>query len=252
MIVKKIHYCWFGNTEKNATIINCIKSWKEHLPDYEVIEWNESNSDLDSQFCKQALYYKKWAFLSDYVRLKVLYEWGGIYMDTDMLVIKSFEPLLSQNCFLGYQDNGQINASIIGCIPKNPFIKACLDKYNQLQFDEKRLMAMAIPEIITKVYENFADKMTVNIYPSEYFYPYPFADSLKGKNYLDCINSNTYAIHLWNASWFTEKELAGFAFESGNYLKGFKLFLHYLIKNPGAIAYLPSIIARKLITRRGR
>lgn len=246
MIEKIIHYCWFGDQQKNETILNCINSWKIHLPDYKITEWNESNSSLAGTFSKKALKYKKWAFLSDYVRLKALYEHGGIYMDTDMLVVKPFDPLLEQPCFLGYQGNGQINGSIIGCVKGNAFIKACLNKYEHMEFDEMRLMSMAIPVIITDVYQNFHKKHEVTIYPYTYFYPYLFDESLAGKNYLETVKPETYAIHLWNASWFTEKELAGFAFEHGKFIKGIMLFTAYVFKNPNQIFHIPKLIIRKI------
>ena len=249
MIEKIIHYCWFGNQEKDATIINCIDSWKKHLPDYKIIEWNESNSHFTGVFSQQALKHKKWAFLSDYVRLKVLYEYGGIYMDTDMLVIKPFDFLLQHKCFLGYQSNSQINGSIIGCVKGNNFIKACFDRYESMEFDEMRLMSMAIPVIITDVFEKFPVKHDVEIYPYTYFYPYLFEESLTGKNYLETVKPETYAIHLWNASWFTEKELAGFAFEKQEWLKGIKLFTAYIAKNPKQILHIPAILIRKIFSR---
>ena len=91
MIPKKIHYCWFGGKPLNKLGKKCLKSWKKHFPDYEIIEWNESNFDLNCcQYVKEAYEAKKWAFVSDYVRYKVLYEQGGVYFDTDVEVIKSF------------------------------------------------------------------------------------------------------------------------------------------------------------------
>ncbi len=246
MINKIIHYCWFGDGKKSETVENCIKSWKALLPDYKIIEWNETNSDLSNEFSKKAFKYKKWAFLSDYVRLKVLFEHGGIYLDTDMLVVRSFDDLLHDGCFLGYQDNGQINGSIIGCEAGDRFMAACLDKYDHLTFDQNRLMSMAIPELLTQIYADYSDKNFLKLYPYEVFYPYKFNDSLSNKNYLESIKPETYTVHLWNASWFTEKEMAGFAFEHKKYAKGLRLFLTYLIRNPGALLNIPGIIFRKI------
>ena len=91
MIPKVVQYCWFGGKKKTKLIKDCIKSWKRYLPDYKIIEWNEKNSDLAHPFVIEAYKLKKWAFVSDYIRLKVLYDFGGIYLDTDMMVLKSFE-----------------------------------------------------------------------------------------------------------------------------------------------------------------
>ncbi|MHB8206511.1 glycosyltransferase family 32 protein [Mucilaginibacter sp.] len=251
MIPKKIHYCWFGNNPKNETILNCIESWKKILPEYQIIEWNESNSELANDFSKQAFKAKKWAFLSDYVRIKALYQHGGIYLDTDMLMVKSLDDLLDQECFLGYQNDGQVSGGIISSVKGNAYIKSCLDAYENMQFNESRLMSMAIPLILTDAYDRFSQKQSVSIYPYNYFYPYSFEDSLQGKNYINSIKPETYAIHLWNASWFTEKELAGFAFEHGNYLKGIKLVIIYSFKNPKSILQLPALVIRNLTKRKG-
>ncbi len=94
MIPKKIHYCWFGGKEKPEDVKRYIASWKKYCPDYEIKEWNESNFDIhENDYCREAYEAKKWAFLTDYVRLKALYEEGGFYMDTDVEVVKSLDPL---------------------------------------------------------------------------------------------------------------------------------------------------------------
>ena len=104
MIEKKIHYCWFGKGEMKPLMKKCIKSWKKYCPDYEIIEWNEDNFDVNSTlWTKQAYEAKKYAFVSDYVRLKVLYEHGGIYMDTDVEVVKPIDEFLSHDAFCGYE-----------------------------------------------------------------------------------------------------------------------------------------------------
>ena len=96
MIPKKIHYCWFGKGEKGSLIEECISSWKKILPEYEIKEWNEENFDVTAHpYTKKAYKAKKWAFVSDYARLKVLEEEGGVYLDTDMLLLKDIKPLLT-------------------------------------------------------------------------------------------------------------------------------------------------------------
>lgn len=99
MIPKIIHYIWFGKAKKSKVILDCIASWRIHLPEYEIKEWNELNTTFDCFYTKQAYLNKGWAFLSDYLRLKCIYEYGGIYLDTDMQVIKSFNPLLNEIFF---------------------------------------------------------------------------------------------------------------------------------------------------------
>ena len=101
MIPKIIHYCWFGPNKLNNTAINCIKSWKKNLPDYQIKLWNEKNVNLDIPFVNKAYAANKYAFVSDYIRLWAIYNEGGIYLDTDMLVLKSLDPFLNYSCFLG-------------------------------------------------------------------------------------------------------------------------------------------------------
>lgn len=120
-IPKLIHYCWFGNKKKPQLVEDCISSWKKYLPDYEIIEWNEKNTDLKHTFLKKTYKLKKWAFVADFVRLKVLYEFGGIYLDTDMLMLKSLDSFLDDKCFFGAENETFISAGIIGVI-KTPSI----------------------------------------------------------------------------------------------------------------------------------
>ena len=106
MIPKKIHYCWFGRNPLPDSALRCIASWKKYLPDYEILEWNEDNFDVNSiQYIAQAYKVKKYAFVSDYARFKILYEHGGLYFDTDVEVIKPMEEIVSRGPFLGFEIN---------------------------------------------------------------------------------------------------------------------------------------------------
>lgn len=106
MIPKKIHYCWFGRGQMPELALKCIKSWEEHLPDYEIIMWNEDNFDINSnQYVKEAYESRKFAFVTDYVRLYALYHYGGIYMDTDVEVLKPLDKFLEHSAFTGCEDN---------------------------------------------------------------------------------------------------------------------------------------------------
>ena len=105
MIPKIINYCWFGNSNKPLFVKNCIKSWKFHCPDYQIIEWNEKNYDISkNNFCKEAYKAKKWAFVSDYARLEIIRDNGGFYLDTDVKLIKSLNSLRKLNCFFSSDD----------------------------------------------------------------------------------------------------------------------------------------------------
>lgn len=146
MIPKKIHYIWFGKGEKNERIKQCIESWKKYLPDYEIIEWNEDNFDINyNSFTKSAYENKKWAFVSDVARLWVLYNEGGIYMDTDVEVYKPLDEFLNEEGFTGFEDVHYPVTATMGCVKGNPIIKMMLDYYDCVDF---------------KMYENWQDYIT--------------------------------------------------------------------------------------------
>ena len=135
MIPKKIHYIWFGKGEKNDRIKHCIESWEKYLPDYEIIEWNEEKFDIAyNDFTKKAYENEKWAYVSDVARLWVLYNEGGIYMDTDVEVYKPLDELLNQEAFIGFEDTNYLSTATIGTEKGNPVIKTILDFYNAIDF----------------------------------------------------------------------------------------------------------------------
>lgn len=108
-IPKVLHYCWFGGAPKPKNIQNCIRSWKKYCPDYEIIEWNEQNFDVSqSLYTRQAYDARRWAFVADYARLKILYEQGGIYMDTDVELLRPLDDLLAYPAFFGFQHNNEV------------------------------------------------------------------------------------------------------------------------------------------------
>ena len=110
MIPKIIHYCWFGKGEKPKLAQKCIDSWKEHCFDYKIVEWNEDNFDINTNaYTKMCFEQSKYAFLSDYLRLIVVYKYGGIYFDTDVEVIKSIDNLLDNKAFFGFETDKYIN-----------------------------------------------------------------------------------------------------------------------------------------------
>lgn len=253
MIPKVIHYCWFGGNKKPKLICDCIASWKKILPDYEIIEWNEKNSDLTHEFVKEAYKLKKWAFVSDYIRLKILYENGGIYLDTDMLVLKNFNNLLDSACFFGAEDNDFISCGIIGAEPNHFFIKKCLSFYDEFKFSKEINLGMnTIPRIITEIFRkefNFIlgfDKVLsfngITIYPSIYFYALPFFKSEKKLNYNEFIDDKSLAIHLWNSSWIEYSEFH--YIRSRQYSKGLNIVLvNILTKKKGSFKYFRKIVS---------
>lgn len=201
-VPKKIYYCWFGN-EKPQKVLDCINNWKETLPDYEIIEINEHDKKLFDveQECKNNLWFKTcyenkmWAYVADYARLKVLYERGGVYFDTDITVEKDITELLNKNkLILGWEDKLNINIAVGVVVVGNPLIKEMLDFYNEEIWHSK---LYTIPQITTYVIKkhyklNPSTEITENkdilILPQEYFYPIPIG--LKERD--NYITPNTY------------------------------------------------------------
>ena len=134
LIPKKIHYFWFGGNPLNELTLKCIESWKKYAPDYEIIEWNESNCDINvNDYVKEAYEAKKWAFVADYFRIEKLYEEGGIYVDTDVEFTKPIDSLLLDEVFFPIEKDS-VNACVFGCVPHHPFIKDWLDSYKDAHF----------------------------------------------------------------------------------------------------------------------
>ena len=120
-IPKKIHYVWMGGKEKPKAIKKCMKTWKKYLKDYEIIEWNEHNFDINSHpFVKKAYENKKWAFVSDYVRAYAIYNYGGIYLDTDVFVIDNIDQLLDNKAFVGYEHPDYPFTAVFGAEKGHP------------------------------------------------------------------------------------------------------------------------------------
>ncbi|WP_302966910.1 glycosyltransferase family 32 protein [Intestinibacter bartlettii] len=205
-IPKIIHYCWFGRKEKPTKVKDCINSWHKYLGDYEFIEWNEDNFDINcNDYVKQAYQEKKYAYVSDYARINALYNLGGIYMDTDVIVYKSFNNLLDNKCILGFEEENFIATSFMACIPKHDLIKEFIDNYNGIYFynEDQSLNMITNVKRLTQILENrglirnnkFQCINDINIYPQEYFSPYDYV------NYIRKNTENTYCEHLFLVSW---------------------------------------------------
>lgn len=214
MIPKKIHFCWYGGGKYTETIKKCIHSWEEYLPDYEIIRWDEKNTPFEKMPFLRILYkQKRWAFISDYMRLYALYKEGGIYFDTDIQVIKNFDGLLGEKAFIAFQTNfGEskypFNTAVIGGEKGNSFIEECLKSTEKLQ--RMHYHAMAAPTISSKLLiEKYGIKTytfqrlcDVTVLTKEYFYPFAWFEKFTP----NCITSNTLAIHWWEDSWGNKKK----------------------------------------------
>ena len=211
-IPKVIHYCWFGRGNKNDLMNKCINSWKEKLSDYKIKEWNEDNFDINiNDYVKEAYESKKYAFVTDYVRLYVLYNYGGIYMDTDVEVLKNLDEFLVHEAFSGFENNNQIPTGIIGAKKGNRWIKMLLEEYNDLHFIKKdgsfdlTTNVVRITNSTEKEYgliknNTYQDLKDVVFYSHDYFCP---KDWETGNIY---ITDNTHTIHHFNGSWHSSKE----------------------------------------------
>ena len=208
-IPKIIHYCWFGGNELTDLAKRCINSWKLYCPDYKIIRWDESNFDVNSnQFCKEAYDNKKWAFVTDYVRLMVLHNYGGIYMDTDVEVIKSLDDFLKHEAFSGFESSHHMPTGIIASRKENKWIKILLDDFNEKKFiiNDKMDMQPNVVKItnLTKNYyplklnDKYQDLGDLTLYPSDWFCP-------KNADLQDInLTVNTHAIHHFDGSWLPQ------------------------------------------------
>ena len=212
MIPKVIHYCWFGRGQMPELALKCIESWKKFLPDYEIKEWNEDNFDLDSYpYTREAYDKRKYAFVTDVVRLHALYNEGGIYMDTDVEVLKPLDSFLHHTAFSGFENDIYISTGIMASEKGGRWAKDNLDYYNDRHFvgkDGKTLDLTTNVITITEYMLKFGLKQNntfqdfpglITLYPKDYFCP---IDSLTQEL---IITKNTVCIHHFAASWVKRK-----------------------------------------------
>lgn len=198
-IPKILHFCWFGGNPYTPLMEKCMKSWETQLPDWEIKKWDESNIPPNIPYLKYALDQKLYAFAADFMRFYALYEFGGVYLDTDVEVIQSFESLRQYDAFASSENSNElhINGAVVGGKPKALFFKALIDYY--LRADV--MTFQTIPKVITKIYLAQPELLTVLPYNS--FYPYnPYDPNQLVKQLMYCdIQANTYAIHHWHKTW---------------------------------------------------
>lgn len=200
-IPKKIHYVWVGGKDKPADIKKCMKTWKKHLKDYQIIEWNESNFDMNSHpFLKAAYEQKKWAFISDYIRAYVIYHEGGIYLDTDIIVLDNFDKFLNHDAFVGFENDTHPFTAVFGAKPKHSLVKKMLDYYDNLDsynFDFTSNNTISVSDILIKNYnckignEYQELKDGIAVYPDTVLCN-PSKDSI--------------AIHIFTGTWLGNKK----------------------------------------------
>jgi len=208
LIPQIIHYCWFGRGEKSAMVNTCIESWREFLPEYQIIEWNETNFNIENSiaYVKDAYKCKKYAFVSDYVRLYALRQWGGIYMDTDVEVLKSYNDLLTYSSFWGFEDDHYMASCVIGAQESDILVDAFFHHYDNKKFinDDGSMNQLTNTYILSELVgsmgitlngkqQNINDNIA--IFPKTYFSPYDYKN---GDNF---ICEKSYAIHHFSQTW---------------------------------------------------
>lgn len=206
-IPKIIHYCWFGRGQLPALAKKCIKSWKKYCPDYEIICWNEDNFDLtQNRYVREAYEAKKWAFVSDVARLQILADHGGIYLDTDVELLKPLDDLLGHKGFMGFDEKGIVATGLgFGAEKGNQIVEEFLRDYDELPFvlpdgsydltpcpDRNTAALKRLGMDTENTHQIFLDTVFL---PREYLCP---MDYYTGKK---TVTKNTYSIHHYSASW---------------------------------------------------
>lgn len=215
MIPQTIHYCWFGNSPKPDLFYKCFNSWKKYCPAFEIVEWNDSNYDFTkNHYCHDAFEQKKWAFVSDYARLDIIYNHGGIYLDTDVEIVRPITDLLDGcNGFIGYENEILINSGLGFSAPAhNSCIGQMLDIYNYINFFDSKGAPNLIPCPVINTLAMIKCGLSphydpndiqiidgIKVLPIDYLNPYDLSSNKV------IITKNTYMIHHYMASWFNKK-----------------------------------------------
>lgn len=213
MIPKIIHFCWLSDNPYPESIQKCLSSWKEKLSDYEIILWDKKRFDINSvQWVKEAFEEKKYAFAADYIRFYALYNYGGIYLDSDVEVLKNFDELLNCSCFFGYEFSGLPEAAVIGAVPELKWIGTILQYYESKCFkNTDGTLNKVVAPLVVKYFFEQTEKVKLLtdgdihrfgnfvVYPNEFFSP---KNSFKS-NEIN-ITKNTICIHHFNAGWIKE------------------------------------------------
>lgn len=210
MIPKIIHYCWFGGSEKSALAKKCIQSWKKYCPDYKFIEWNESNFDMNyCPYVKEAYQHKKWAFITDVVRLYALVNYGGIYMDTDVEVLKPLDGILKYEAISGFQEADFIPTGLMASVKNQELFKELLDDYQDRHFEleDGSLDTTTNCTLITNTCLKYGlvlnnEEQTVRGFTLKPLDVFCAKNSLTG---VVKVTSRTLTIHHFAGSWTTPK-----------------------------------------------
>lgn len=226
MIPKIIHLCWISSDPYPEKVQKCLNSWKKYLPDYEIILWDTKRLNIEiSTWTKQAFERKAYAFIADYVRFYALYNYGGIYLDSDVEILKSFDSLLHHEFFFGYEYTAVPEAAVVGAVKGLCWIKACLDWYMEHDFidangNERRIVAPLIMKYGFEKVENckLIDHGNIENIDGGLIFPYNYFSCKNSYNDQIIYNENSFAVHHFTSNWL----------KKGLYLK-FKRACHKLL-----------------------
>lgn len=204
MIPKKIHYCWFGGKPLPVMAQRCLTSWRKFAPEYEIILWNESNSDIDNEYCRQAARQRNWAFISDWVRFDILAQHGGVYLDTDIELIKPLSTILNDDRFCSaWESPGLMGAGFIAAVPHDPIMQRARQLILENLIPIKKFATA--PRVLMRAVDDAAGGRPLNILAPPSFYPFnPFDDSNPlnaGQLLYSDIVDETVGIHHYASSW---------------------------------------------------
>ena len=228
LIPKKIHYMWLGKKEIPIELRKCIESWRRYCPDYEIIEWNEDNYDIDKHpYMRQAYENSAYGFVPDYARLDILYNHGGFYLDTDVELKKSLDDMCYQEAFCGVEKWQVLNfGGCSGAVKGHPMIKKFLDARDNVFFidknGKKNKNTCGFYDTKVVLEEGYLLNGTtqcingMNIYAYDYFQPYDYMSGILN------ITENTYSIHHFNGGWLDERMKEQNRITSLLYLKLYK------------------------------
>lgn len=225
MIPKIIYYIWFGQAPLPPLAEQCLASWKEHMPDWQIMRWDETNFDIAAAplYVRQAYETRKFAFVSDYVRLWALERYGGVYVDTDVMVLKSYEPLLKDTAFIGLEESKAHlpGTCVMGCEAHCKWVKDMLALYDGIEFvspdgsldlttNVERMGVIMLKELTNEGLTNerywkqnqYIEKWGLRIYTHDYFSPITSTRVMRK-------TKNTYSIHYFAGSWREGKRASG-------------------------------------------
>lgn len=242
-IPRILHYVWVGNGQHTALQKKCMRSWKKYCPDFEIKLWNEASFDLAHapQYVRDAYQAKKWAFVSDYIRLWAVYQYGGVYLDTDSQILKPIDHLLENHAFMAFESNGMVTTGVMGAEKNDPILKELLDAYQERTLYHANgemntvVTGVGTTAVFTKHGLQLNGKQQMvdgwTIYPFQFFYP------------VKVINDNTYytndtcIVHWFEGTWISEENARARAHDLNPVIRFLRKLpitqLYYKMRNGG-------------------